>query len=198
MAEENQDGQEKTEEPTAAASRTAAEEGRILTSKEVMVFTTLAAGLVLLMGLSPFVGQRAGCLGKLFVGSIPVSTLIRSDLVKVRYAFWLVILATIVVGMPLDRCYHPDTGSGWWAEFRGSGDEFQRQQINPIAGLKNIFSMKGTCRAWQVGSEGRPAVRHWRAGHLSQLPELVFMSSSSLSQCVNRAAQLFRRLWEVC
>ena len=54
MAEENQDGQEKTEEPTQRRLQKAAEEGRILTSKEAMVFTTLAAGLVLFMGLSPF------------------------------------------------------------------------------------------------------------------------------------------------
>ena len=47
MAEENQDGQEKTEEPTQRRLDKAAEEGRVLTSKEVMVFSTLAIALVL-------------------------------------------------------------------------------------------------------------------------------------------------------
>ena len=51
MAEENQDGQEKTEEPTQRRLDKAAEEGRVLTSKEVMVFTSLAMGLVLYLCL---------------------------------------------------------------------------------------------------------------------------------------------------
>jgi len=46
MAEENEDGQEKTEEPSQRKLDKAAEEGRVLTSKEMMVFTTLAMGLV--------------------------------------------------------------------------------------------------------------------------------------------------------
>ena len=55
MAEENQDGQEKTEEPTQRRLDKAAEEGRVLTSKEVMVFTSLAMGLVLYLALGPFI-----------------------------------------------------------------------------------------------------------------------------------------------
>ena len=56
MAEENEDGQEKTEEPTQQRLQKAIEDGKLLTSKEVMVFTTLAMGLLLFMGLSPFFG----------------------------------------------------------------------------------------------------------------------------------------------
>ena len=44
---ENEDGQEKTEEPTQKRLEKAAEDGQLLTSKEVMVFTTLAMGLLL-------------------------------------------------------------------------------------------------------------------------------------------------------
>ena len=54
MAEENEDGQEKTEEPTQRRIDKAAEDGQILTSKEVMVFTTLAAGLALFYGWRRF------------------------------------------------------------------------------------------------------------------------------------------------
>ena len=100
MAEENQDGQEKTEEPTQRRLQKAAEEGRVLTSKEVMVFTTLAAGLVLFMGLSPFVpvGLMPGVRCSVIDSGFNLDTL---GLAKVRYAFWLVILATLVVGVPM-------------------------------------------------------------------------------------------------
>ena len=55
MAEENQDGQEKTEEPTQRRLDKAAEEGRVLTSKEMMVFSTLSFALLMYLGLAPFV-----------------------------------------------------------------------------------------------------------------------------------------------
>ena len=54
MAEENQDGQEKTEEPTAKRLAQSKEEGQLLQSKEVMIFTTTVTGLILLMALMPF------------------------------------------------------------------------------------------------------------------------------------------------
>ena len=47
MAEENEDGQEKTEEPTARKLEKAAEEGQVLSSKETFVFT----GILVMFGL---------------------------------------------------------------------------------------------------------------------------------------------------
>ena len=41
---ENQDGQEKTEEPTQQRLQKALEDGQLLTSKEVLVFTTFRWG----------------------------------------------------------------------------------------------------------------------------------------------------------
>ena len=59
MAKENEDGQEKTEEPTQRRLEKAAEEGQLLTSKEMMVFTTLFAGLLVMTGLRPLSGARS-------------------------------------------------------------------------------------------------------------------------------------------
>ena len=67
MAEENQDGQEKTEEPTQQRLQKAAEDGQLLTSKEMMVFTTLAMGLLLFMGFTPFFDIGLGAWSQLFV-----------------------------------------------------------------------------------------------------------------------------------
>ena len=64
---ENEDGQEKTEEPTQKRLEKAAEDGQLLTSKEVMVFTTLAMGLLLYIGLSPFADVALNAWGRLFV-----------------------------------------------------------------------------------------------------------------------------------
>ena len=47
MAEESEDGQEKTEEPTSRKLEKAAEDGQVLTSKEMFVFT----GIIMMFGL---------------------------------------------------------------------------------------------------------------------------------------------------
>ena len=47
MAEQSEDGQEKTEEPTAKKLEKAAEEGQVLSSKEMFVFT----GVFVMFGL---------------------------------------------------------------------------------------------------------------------------------------------------
>ena len=57
MAEENQDGQEKTEEPSQRKIDKHKEDGKVLSSKEMFVFTGIA-GALLLMYAFPF-GARA-------------------------------------------------------------------------------------------------------------------------------------------
>ena len=49
MAEESQDGQEKTEEPSQRKIEKAREDGKVLTSKEMFVFTSISAALVTML-----------------------------------------------------------------------------------------------------------------------------------------------------
>ena len=58
MAEESQDGQEKTEDPSQRKLQKSAEDGKILTSKEMFVFTSMFAAF-LMMFVTPFFAQRA-------------------------------------------------------------------------------------------------------------------------------------------
>ena len=142
MAEENQDGQEKTEEPTQRRLDKAAEEGRVLTSKEVIVFTSLAMGLVLFLALGPFMRSGLSVWGGLFVidSALNLDTL---GLVKVRYAFWLVIQVTLIVGIPL-MIVTLLTQIGVGGHNISTQELlFKGNRINPLAGLKRIFSVKG-------------------------------------------------------
>ena len=65
MAEE-QDSQEKTEEPSARKLEQAAEEGKVLSSREMFVFTTLSMGFLFLITASLFLGPRVIEWGNLF------------------------------------------------------------------------------------------------------------------------------------
>ena len=71
MAEENQDGQEKTEEPSQRKINKAKEDGKVLTSKEMFVFTSIAASLVFMYAISFFGKSLLFEWGDLFVLSDP-------------------------------------------------------------------------------------------------------------------------------
>ena len=190
MAEENQDGQEKTEEPTQQRLQKAAEDGQLLTSKEIMVFTTLAAGLLLFMGLSPFFDIGLGAWSQLFVID-SAENLDTLGLAKVRYGFWLVILATLIFGIPLMIITVLTQAAVGGLNFSNKAYNFKSNKINPISGLKRIFSMKGLV---ELGKAVLKVVLLFSIGALvilQQLPSITHLSLSSLGQGIGRVTELF-------
>lgn len=190
MAEENQDGQEKTEEPTQQRLQKAAEDGQLLTSKEMMVFTTLAAGLLLYLGLSPFFEIGLGAWSRLFVidSAENLNTL---GLAKVRYGFWLVILATLIFGIPLMIVTLLTQAAIGGLNYSNKAYNFKSSKINPISGLKRIFSMKGLV---ELGKAVLKVVLLFSIGALvilQQLPSITHLSLSSLGQGIGRVTELF-------
>ncbi len=187
MAEENQDGQEKTEEPTQRRLDKAAEEGRVLTSKEVMVFTSLAMGLVLYLALGPFMRSGLSAWGGLFVidSALNLDTL---GLVKVRYAFWLVILVTLIVGIPLMIVTLLTQIGVGGLNFSTQALHFKGNRIDPLAGLKRIFSVKGLVEL--AKSILKVALLFGIGGIViyMQLPELIQLSASALGLAIERAS----------
>jgi len=65
MAEENQ-AQEKTEEPTQRKLEQAKEDGKVLTSKEMYVFTSLTMALLFMVTISLFVKPQLAEWSRLF------------------------------------------------------------------------------------------------------------------------------------
>ena len=190
MAEENQDGQEKTEEPTQQRLQKAAEEGQVLTSQEMMVFTTLAMGLLLFMGLSPFFEAGLGAWSKLFVID-SVENLDTLWLAKVRYGFWLVILTTIIFGTPLMIITVLTQAAVGGLNFSNKAYNFKPSKINPVSGLKRIFSVKGLV---QLGKSVLKVALLFPIGALVilyHLPSIIQVSRSSLRQGLHRLGELF-------
>ena len=190
MSEENQDGQEKTEEPTQQRLQKAAEEGQVLTSQEMMVFTTLAMGLLLFMGLSPFFEAGLGAWSKLFVID-SVENLDTLWLAKVRYGFWLVILTTIIFGTPLMIITVLTQAAVGGLNFSNKAYNFKPSKINPVSGLKRIFSVKGLV---QLGKSVLKVALLFPIGALVilyHLPSIIQVSRSSLGQGLHRLGELF-------
>ena len=187
MAEENQDGQEKTEEPTPRRLEKAAEEGRVLTSKEMMVFTTLAIALVLYMGLSPFAGSALEVWGRLFVidSGMNLDTL---GMVKIKHAFGLVILASIIIGVPMMIVVLMTQAAVGGLNFAAQAMHFKPNRIDPLAGLKRMFSMKGLV---ELAKSILKVVLLFGIGGLViylSLPDLIYLAAGSLGQGIDRAA----------
>ena len=190
MAKENQDGQEKTEEPTQQRLQKAAEEGQVLTSPEMMVFTTLAMGLLLFMGLSPFFEAGLGAWSKLFVID-SVENLDTLWLAKVRYGFWLVILTTIIFGTPLMIITVLTQAAVGGLNFSNKAYNFKPSKMNPVSGLKRIFSVKGLV---QLGKSVLKVALLFPIGALVilyHLPSIIQVSRSSLGQGLHRLGELF-------
>ena len=190
MAEENQDGQEKTEEPTAKRLAQSKEEGQLLQSKEVMIFTTTVTGLILLMALMPFYRVGLSAWGSLFIidSSGGLETL---GLEKVRYGFRLVILATLIVGAPLMVVTVLTQTAIGGLNFASKAFSFKPKKINPISGLKKIFSTKGLVELAKAILKVGILFPIGAFIILYELPDFARLFDSSLGQSMGRISKSF-------
>ena len=141
MAEESQDGQEKTEEPSQRKLEKAREDGKVVTSKEMFVFTGLAAGLITALSIRAFGRQPLTNWGGLF--SLDAKTHIDSlILAHLDYALWFLILGTIIFGLPIMIVTVLTQFGVGGIIFAPKAVAFKGSRINPLSGLKRMFSLK--------------------------------------------------------
>lgn len=142
MAENNSDdAQEKTEEPTQRRIDKAKEDGQILTSKEVFVFANISMGLLVIMISISYGGA----------GLSNWSTLFRLDTVdkldeliasKMMDSLWLIFQISLLVGVPLLIANIFTQAAVGGLNFAPKAMQFKGNRMNPISGLKRMFSMK--------------------------------------------------------
>lgn len=141
MAEESQDGQEKTEEPSQRKLEKAREDGKVVTSKEMFVFTSLAAGLITALSIVAFGRQPLTNWGGLF--TLDAKTHIDSlILAHMDYAQWFLIQGTIIFGLPIMIVIILTQFSVGGLIFAPKALAFKGSRINPLSGLKRMFSVK--------------------------------------------------------
>ena len=141
MAEESQDGQEKTEEPSQRKLEKAREDGKVVTSKEMFVFTSLAAGLITALSIVAFGRQPLTNWGGLF--TLDAKTHIDSlILAHMDYALWFLIQGTIIFGLPIMIVTILTQFGVGGVIFAPKAVAFKGSRINPLSGLKRMFSVK--------------------------------------------------------
>ena len=142
MAEESQDGQDKTEEPSQRKIDKAKEDGQVLQSKEMFVFTSIAMGLIVFLFIPEVALPGMNEWGKFFqieskeqLYNLPFSRLYQ--------VFEIIIIIALFVGIPLMVVSLLTQMAVGGINFAPKAATFKGNKINPIKGLKRIFSIKG-------------------------------------------------------
>ncbi len=143
MAEENQNSsQEKTEQPTQRRIDKAKEEGKTVTSKEMYVFSSVIMLLVVLYFFSFNFKYILANWKELFY-YLNLSQDSNSLLLALKNTFFKVFIVSVIIGTPvLILTIFTQLFVGG-ITFSLKAIEWKNSKINPIAGLKRIFSIKG-------------------------------------------------------
>ena len=142
MAEESQDGQEKTEDPSQRKIDKSKEDGQILQSKEMFVFTSVAMGMLIFLFIPEFAVPGMKEWGKLFQieSKEQLSSLAFTRLYQV---FQIIIIIALFIGIPLMIVSLLTQLAVGGINFAPKAAAFKGSKINPLKGLKRIFSVKG-------------------------------------------------------
>ena len=141
MAEESEDGQEKTEEPTSRKLEKAAEEGQVLSSKEMYVFT----GIIMLFGLVfliPYFSQMLLSYWAMFFDWSDIVNDKKSILDILYYALRFIVTIIFIISIPIFFVVILTQIAVGGINFAPKALQFKGKKINPIEGFKRMFSQK--------------------------------------------------------
>ena len=141
MAEENQDGQEKTEEPSQRKINKHKEDGKVLSSKEMFVFTGIFGALLLMYALSFSFKALLFEWGDLFVfsGNDKLEDL---PATKSLSALFFILKISLLVGIPMLLIVLATQFAVGGINFAPKALSFKSNRINPLNGIKRMFSLK--------------------------------------------------------
>ena len=142
MAEESQDGQEKTEDPSQRKLEKSAEDGKVLTSKEMFVFTSMFAAFVL-MFVTPLFAQKAlAYWSRLFHFTRP-DDLMTMAFERFYELIFSIIIAGLFVGVPMIIIVIGTQVAVGGLNFAPKAFNFKGNRLNPLQGFKRMFGTKG-------------------------------------------------------
>ena len=142
MAEEDSGSQDKTEEPSARKLEKAAEDGQVLSSKEMFVFTTLIMGLMMLTSIPFFLREILSAWKLFFLFDLNFLEN-ASPLIGIGKLIKQVIIITLLVGVPLILTILVTQMAVGGINFAPKSFHFKANRINLFSGLKRMFSSKG-------------------------------------------------------
>ena len=193
MAEESQDGQEKTEEPTARKLEKAAEEGQVLSSKEMFVFT----GILVMFGLVyiiPYYAQMLLSYWSMFFDWSDIVNDKKSILDILFYALRFFVIVIVFISIPMFLIVLLTQIAVGGINFAPKAMQFKGNKINPIEGFKRMFSQKSLAELVKAILKvlllfGLTAVVVY-----DRLDDMIQLTERELSQAVVVMGQAFPQL----
>ena len=190
MAEENEDGQEKTEEPSQRKIEKAKEDGKVLSSKEMFVFTNISMGLILMFAFFLVARQYLFEWADLFVFDSDTKL---DDLpsIKTNYALWYFLKVSLFFGTPVFLITVGTQLAVGGINFAPKAMSFKGSKLNPIKGFKNIISIKSLVEL------GKSLLKVFLLMGASTyviylfLPEIIKISDGNLSSALETLKKLF-------
>ena len=197
MAEENE-SQEKTEEPSARKLEQAKEDGKVLTSREMYVFTTLCMALafmtVISLFIKPYILEWSSFFQfdqKTLDQFVSVKQL---QLSKLSDAYLFIIKITIIIGFPMFFTVCATQTAVGGIIFSTKALSFKGSKMDPIKGMKKIIGIKGLVEL------GKAVLKIVLLFGISMyvinlmLPSLLNMSNGSLSNAIAQMKYSFPKL----
>ena len=142
MAEESQDGQEKTEDPSQRKLEKSAEDGKVLTSKEMFVFTSMFAAFVLMFVTPLFAQKVLAYWSRLFHFTRP-DDLMTMAFERFYELIFSIIMAGLFVGVPMIIIVISTQVAVGGLNFAPKAFNFKGNRLNPLQGFKRMFGTKG-------------------------------------------------------
>lgn len=191
MAEENSDGQEKTEDPTQKRIEKAREDGQIASSKELFVFTTLATGLLLYLAILMVAPQLLMEWRGFFNYGDP-AFLIDDVYRLLGRAFWFIIINGTLFAIPLLLIVlATQAGMDGSINFAPGALAFKGSRINPLAGLKRMVSLKALVEMIKAVLKVTFLIGAAVLVLYMQLPKLIEAQSTHLTGALDRVHEVF-------
>ena len=193
MAEESGDGQEKTEDPSERKLEKAREDGQVLSSKEAFVFTTLAMAVMLFMGLSSVSSAGLTQWGSLFRWdhADQIDTIAFGKLVQ---SFWMIITISVIIGVPMMIVTLFTQLAVGGVNFAPKSMAFKANRIDPISGLKRMFSAKSLV---ELGKSILKVVLLFGVAGLliyGHMPSILRLSEGTLNGAMQKMGDVFPAL----
>jgi len=191
MAEEGDDSQEKTEDPSQRKLEKAAEEGRVLTSKDMFVFTGLFGALLMMLAvpgiIEPVLGKW-GALLRLERGA-DLDALISQ---RITEGVKMILITGVVIGVPLTAVVIlTQAAVAGNLNFAPKAMAFKGNRINILKGLQRMVSIKALV---ELGKASLKVVLLFSIaiGILyMQAPKILKLPYRSLGEAVASAGTMF-------
>lgn len=136
---ENEDGQEKTDEPTPRKKERAREDGKVVTSKEMFVFASMAIGTLIIVIANPLL-QNIASIWSGYLHIERASDLDSFMLHQISEAWWHLLIMGLVTATPIGLTVLAIQAAMGGLQFAPKALGFKFEKLNPGKGLARMVS----------------------------------------------------------